>query len=124
MALEALAQAPENLPGGWRDEPDGVHEFRPLLDRKAGMEAQPGADLFHGTLAAGRAEWAAGAARATGIGRVALGGGCFLNRVLTGLVAAGLMARGLEPLAAGRLSPGDGALAAGQAWVAALAENR
>ena len=49
---------------------------------------------------------------------VAFGGGCFLNALLSTLLRERLEARGLTVLAPQRLSPGDGAIAVGQAWVA------
>jgi hydrogenase maturation protein HypF len=51
-------------------------------------------------------------------GVVALGGGCFHNRILAVALGGRLRARGLAVLEAQRLSPGDAALALGQAWVA------
>jgi len=123
MALEARVDAPAILTDGWRIEPEGILDVRPLLARLAELDAVAGANLFHGTLAAGLVEWAGRAAQASGIGTIALGGGCFLNRVLTKLVTAGLMELGLTPLIARRLSPGDAGLAAGQAWVAARVDE-
>ena len=119
MMLESLAKAPEIMAGGWKIEGEAL-SFMPLLARLDGMEAVLGANLFHGTLAAGLAEFAALQAQKRGIGRVALSGGCFLNAVLTAQIERHLAARGLQPLKASRLSPGDGGLALGQVWVAAL----
>lgn len=119
MALEKLATALKVMDGGWRME-NGILDFHPLLSRlSACTDTAEGANLFHGTLVAALADWAAWAAEETGWRSVALGGGCFLNRVLTtGLVEA-LTARGLKALTARALSPGDAGLAVGQAWIAA-----
>ena len=119
MALEALADAPEVMPGGWRIA-DGMLDLAPLLDRLSRMEARAGANLFHGTLAAALADWLRCAARDTGLRTVALGGGVFLNRVLTGALCARLSEAGLTFLCPERLPAGDGGLAFGQAVAAAL----
>ncbi len=123
MALEAMVSAPRVLDGGWRRE-EGVLDLLPLLERLTAMDAAAGADLFHGTLVAALADWVEWGARAAGTGTVCLGGGCFYNRVLTGGLTAELARRGLEPLTAARLPPGDPAVSFGQAWVAALAVER
>jgi Hydrogenase maturation factor len=82
-----------------------------------------GADLFHGTLVAGFAQWCARAAAETGIRTVTLGGGCFFNKVLTAGLAAALQDRGLTALTALKASPGDPGLSLGQAWIAAQVES-
>ncbi|MFA6021353.1 MAG: hydrogenase maturation protein HypF [Rhodospirillales bacterium] len=122
MALEKLADHPDVMAGGWTIEGD-VLSFLPLLDQLDGLEAAVGANLFHGTLAAGLAEFAGGAAKRHRLAQVALSGGCFLNAVLTREVERHLVRQGLQVLTARRLSPGDGGLALGQAWVAARFGN-
>ena len=119
MALEALADSPRVMADGWR-RTEGVLDFAPLLARLSACgDAAEGANLFHGTLVAALAEWCAWAAAETGWRVVALGGGCFFNRVLTAGLVAALTARGLRPLVAAKVSPGDSGLSLGQAWVAA-----
>jgi hydrogenase maturation protein HypF len=49
---------------------------------------------------------------------VALGGGCFFNRILTQRIVLQLESAGLNVLQAKSLSCGDAGLALGQAWVA------
>lgn len=121
-ALEALVTVPEIVEGGWTIE-GGVLDFLPLLARLAACtDPVRGANLFHGTLAAGLAEWAVAAAHATGIGTVVLGGGCFLNRVLADGLTRKLAGAGLRPLVPVRLPPGDQALSFGQAWIALQTE--
>lgn len=104
----------------------GVIDLRALFSRLFALadEGDPaaiahGAALFHVTLSDALAEWATQAARRFDIGTVALGGGCFFNRILTGRVRAGLEARGLQVRVPQAVSCGDAGLALGQAWVAA-----
>ncbi|EME68635.1 hydrogenase maturation protein hypF1 [Paramagnetospirillum caucaseum] len=120
MALEALVTRPEVLPTGWILQ-DGVLDLLPLLACLAHC-ADPvrGANLFHGTLVEAMAQWIAEVAGTAGTPYVTLGGGCFLNRVLTAGLVEKLMAMGLRPLTAAKVSPGDAGLSLGQAWVAAL----
>lgn len=121
--LEALVSRPHIAAGGARHGDDGVLDLLPLIALLArpGLDRVSGAELFHGTLAAALADWAAAAARRYGLSRIALGGGCFLNRVLTSAVAAELRAHGIEPLIARAVPPNDGALSLGQAFIAAHA---
>jgi len=120
MELEALVKQPRVLPDGWSIA-SGVLDLTPLLRVLAERNSDPvaGAELFHGTLAAAIADWVAAAARRTGVRHVALGGGCFLNRVLTDTLPALLCAGGFVPLVARALPPNDGGLSLGQAWIAA-----
>lgn len=133
ILFEALAAgfgAVEPMAGGYAIEDaliDGVAveggmlNLLPLLARLAGMRAGAagqGAALFHATLAAALADWVARAASAQGIENIALGGGCFHNRILSAALRARLEARGLRVFEAARLPPGDGGLSLGQAWVA------
>ena len=122
MALEAMVSEPEADPAGWRIEA-GVLDLSPLLDRLSGLPAARGADLFHGTLAAALAAWVAGAAQATGVRRVALAGGCFLNRVLSWDLVSRLELSRLEVLQPRDLRPGDTAISLGQAYATALAKG-
>ena len=117
--LEALVRLPRALAGGYRIA-GGVLDFRPLLAAlcEPGLPPREGAELFHGTLAAGLADWIAGVAEARGDRRVALGGGCMLNCVLTESLCDRLRARGLVPLLARAVPPNDGGLSLGQAFVA------
>jgi hydrogenase maturation protein HypF len=120
MALEKMVTSPRIMADGWTLD-SGVLDLLPLLERLGTMAAAEGADLFHGTLIAAFADWAEDAARQTGVRIVGLGGGCFFNRVLTAGLVAELERRGLRPLTARQVSPGDPGLSLGQAWIAAQA---
>ncbi|GAB4287627.1 MAG: carbamoyltransferase HypF [Roseovarius sp.] len=118
MALEATAQGrAEILTGGWRLA-GGVLDLAPLMARLAEIrDPARGAALFHGTLAAALAELVA-ARLPAGETRVALAGGCAVNRLLTETLAARLAGRGIALILPRHAPPGDGGLALGQALVA------
>jgi hydrogenase maturation protein HypF len=122
MLLEGLAErhgAVAPLADGWRIDPDGTLDLRPLLAALADCrDAAFGAGLFHATLAEALAEWAAQAAGRQGVDTVAAAGGCLLNAILSHGLDRRLAARGLRLLQARRLPPNDGGLSLGQAWVA------
>jgi hydrogenase maturation protein HypF len=91
----------------------------PLLGTLADCtDAAYGAALFHATLADGLCAWVRRAARRSGIAHVALGGGCFLNNILTQSLTDSLPAYGLNVLTARQLPPNDGAISFGQASIA------
>jgi len=122
MLLESLAQAhgpAAALGAGYRARADGTLELLPLLDRLAAeRDAARGAAVFHATVIAALAEWVLAAAHASGLRTVALGGGCFMNGILSTGLRRELAAGGLRVLEARQLPPNDGGLALGQAWVA------
>ena len=117
MRLEALARTPCVLAGGWRLD-GAVLDLLPLLDALRSCTAEHGAGLFHATLAAGIVAWSVAVAGREGLDIVALGGGCFVNRVLAEAVAGGLRRAGLRPLLPSLAPAGDGGLSLGQAWIA------
>jgi hydrogenase maturation protein HypF len=122
MLLEGLAaahgsQAP--LTGGWVLTADGGLSLMPLMAALADIgDAARGAVLFQDTLAAALTEWVSAAAEREKIDTVALGGGCFLNRLLAEDVHHRLVAAGLNVLEARQVPPNDGGLSLGQAWIA------
>ncbi|GAB4170963.1 MAG: carbamoyltransferase HypF [Rhodocyclaceae bacterium] len=124
MLYEGLAAGHgevDPLEGGFVLREDGTLDFLPLLARLAEeRDARLAAALFHATLAEGFADWVAAASRSSGIRRVALGGGCFLNRILSRRLRERLETQGLEVLEARQAPPNDGGLSLGQAWVGVL----
>jgi hydrogenase maturation protein HypF len=121
MQLESLATPHARLPpypDAWTLTDTGL-DLGPLLEQLADADAvAPAAARFHATLAEALATWLGEAARQHGIGRVALAGGCLLNRILARDLSARLAARGLDVLEARQAPPNDGGLALGQAWIA------
>jgi hydrogenase maturation protein HypF len=129
MLLEGLAAAHGPvvpLAGGWALGADGTLSLMPLMaalaDMGEGGDAGRGAALFQDTLAAALAEWVVVVAEREKMDTVALGGGCFLNRLLAADLARRLSATGLSVLMARQVPPNDGGLSLGQAWIALQTE--
>lgn len=122
MLLEGLAQRHgpvQPYRGGYTLEGDGNLSLLPLLERLADTpDAAFGAALFHATFAEGIAAWVRRAAGRLGLTDVVLGGGCFLNQILSQALRRSLQIGGLRVYEARQLPPNDGGLSLGQAWVA------
>jgi hydrogenase maturation protein HypF len=122
MLLEGLAERHgevEPLANAYVLAADGTLDFLPLLAVLADMpDPAFGAALFHATLAQGLAAWVTQAAAHGGVKIIALGGGCFLNAILSRNLHDALTGAGLTVLAAHQVPPNDGGLSLGQAWVA------
>jgi hydrogenase maturation protein HypF len=91
-----------------------VAETRWLLS--GGTAKSNVAARFHNALARGCLE----VARAVGRETVVLSGGCFLNQLLSERAQSLLAGAGFRVLTHRHVSPGDGGLAVGQLWAAAL----
>ncbi|MHB1534851.1 MAG: carbamoyltransferase HypF [Acidimicrobiales bacterium] len=130
IELEALAAAVR--PGSAESYPVEIAESgkqlildpSPLVsavidDLGHGREAAQVAAAFHEGVAAATVEAATRLAAGRGLHTVALSGGVFQNARLSGLVEAGLVARGLEVLVHRQVPPNDGGISIGQAAVAA-----
>jgi hydrogenase maturation protein HypF len=89
----------------------------PLLNMLLSCDPTEGANLFHGTLAAALVAWVEQAALQHGLEKILLSGGCFLNRVLSDAVIAGLKKKKLMPLYPRFYPPNDSGLSLGQAWL-------
>lgn len=112
------------LGGDWeRREPVRISAaplWRGLLqDLEKGTSSARIAARFHGSIAAAFVEAAQRARTATGLGQVALSGGCMHNRRLARLLRIGLEREGFEVFQHRNVSPGDGGLSYGQVVVAA-----
>jgi hydrogenase maturation protein HypF len=122
ILLQGLAEAhgpAAERQGGYRIGADGTLDLLPLLVYLAGQEdAGYGAAVFHSTLASALAAWVCAASNRTGVRSIALGGGCFMNRILAANLRERLEAAGLAVFEARQAPPGDGGLALGQVAVA------
>ena len=118
MQLESLVKTPQILDDGFKISA-GRLDFLPLLAHLAqpGIGLNLGADLFHGTIAAGLAQWIGEAAQSQNLTIVALAGGCMVNRVLADLLESMLSRRGLNVLVPAQVPAGDGGLSLGQAFM-------
>lgn len=132
MALEQAAarwlqtNRVEVRPEDWCITQDGQIDLRPLFASwltqstpRTAAEVDEAAARFHLTLADALVSHTARAAKTRGIKDVALGGGCFFNRILTQRITSTLAREDLNVLQTQQLSCGDAGLALGQAWVAA-----
>ncbi|MDR3725688.1 MAG: carbamoyltransferase HypF [Terracidiphilus sp.] len=90
-----------------------------IEDLRVGVSTPRIAARFHAAVAAGFVQAAVLARVATGIGQVAMSGGCMHNRRLARILRMGLQAEGFEVFQHAQVSPGDGGLSYGQAAVAA-----
>jgi len=124
MILEGLVRRPSILAGGYRLADGGrTLDLLPTLAALARDDVDPrfGAELFHGTLAAGLIAWVEAARAALDLPPVvALSGGCLANRVLAELLVDGLALRGVRALLPRALPPNDGGLSLGQALLGGL----
>jgi hydrogenase maturation protein HypF len=94
--------------------------FRMLADRQV-VELHPSAWAMaaHQAIARAALEMVAFAAAREGVSVVALSGGVFMNRILTGLLMSLLEDKGIKVLCHRQTPPGDGCIALGQAVIAA-----
>jgi hydrogenase maturation protein HypF len=114
MRLEALVGALPAAPPLWRIE-DGRLDLIPLLASLIGENPREAATRFHAGLVDALAAWIGASAAQGGFSRVALGGGCLMNRVLSDGLCAALRAKGLEVAFPRALPANDGGLSFGQA---------
>lgn len=116
--LESLVTTPTVLPHGWCFD-NNQFSLLPTFNEMLKLNPISGANIFHGTLIAGLAEWLLSWSKRTGIKVILLSGGCFLNQVLSEGLYQQLTQHGLRVYLPQRLPANDGGLSLGQAWIAA-----
>jgi hydrogenase maturation protein HypF len=125
MLLESLVSKPKVLDSGWQIK-NGELGFDPMFkylvelrrDQTPEDIPQIGANIFHGTLAAGLSDLAGKVAEDTSVRKIVLSGGCILNQVLVEELCRNLIKIGLTPFVPRLLPPNDGGISLGQAWIA------
>ena len=119
MLLESMADPSEEGSYSWTIQ-KGVVDLRPAVREMQNdvSNARLRAARFHNSLADAMASAAVASASAHGL-PVVLGGGCFANALLLRRVLYRIEEAGLRALVGRRLPAGDGAVAPGQAVVAA-----
>ncbi len=125
MELETCAEGAyagaHVLPFETRQQGDAVvldlsGTIREIVERTAaGASREQLAGAFHATLVEAIGRMVKEIGDKTGIGRVALSGGCFQNRILLGEVLGRLETMGFEVLIHRRVPTNDGGIALGQA---------
>ncbi|RUR28563.1 carbamoyltransferase HypF [Legionella qingyii] len=118
MHLESLVTQVQIISNGWQIKEncfDMMHTLELLANCPAPIT---GANLFHGTLIAGLAEWLKKTCRERKIDMIVLSGGCFLNQILTEGLTAVLNESGITSFLPRALPPNDGGISLGQAWIA------
>ncbi|MFV0819557.1 carbamoyltransferase HypF [Tatlockia micdadei] len=116
MQLESLVTSPEVFASGWTFTQEQFN-FLPTMLQLLQMKPKEGANLFHGTLIAGLADWILFYAKKTSINLVLLSGGCFLNQVLTEGLTKQLENHGLKVYLPQQLPANDGGISLGQVWI-------
>lgn len=117
MQLESLVTLCDYLPNGWSID-NHTFNMLPTLAYLTNVDPVTGANLFHGTLILGLAEWLSQFAQKTSTRIVLLSGGCFLNKILVEGLLKALKNLDLEPVIARQLPSNDGGISLGQAWLA------
>jgi hydrogenase maturation protein HypF len=120
MQLESLVTQVQVLPNGWQIKDTHFDMFPTLALLSDLKDPIAGANLFHGTLIAGLAEWLKDQCRERRIDMVVLSGGCFLNQILAEGLTKALSESGIKPLLPRDLPPNDGGLSLGQAWITGI----
>ncbi len=118
MRLESSVTQLQTLPNGWRIK-ESCFDMMPTLELLADCpDPITGANLFHGTLIVGLAAWIKRVCRERKIDMIVLGGGCFLNQILTEGLTTTLSESGITSFLPRALPPNDGGISLGQAWIA------
>lgn len=126
ISLQQLAEKEgrkKALTNGYRINAGNQLDFTPLLSALAdypdvAKNVAHASAVFHATLSSGLAEWVRQESYRTGIVRLALGGGCFHNEILTQGIVDKLSDNPMHFFKPQKVLPDDSSIALGQAWVA------
>jgi len=124
-ARDEAAPYPFGITDAAGDEAGWVIDTRPLVrevvaDAEAGTLSAEISSRFHAAVAEMLLASARRARRETGLERVALSGGCFANALVVDRLVPALESEGFQVYAHRNVPPGDGGVALGQAYVAAV----
>lgn len=119
--LESMVTTPTVFPDGWHIDNDQF-SLLPTFNYLLKLDPISGANIFHGTLIAGLAEWLKTWSKRTDIKIILLSGGCFLNQVLSKGLYQQLTQHDLKVYLPHQLPPNDGGLSLGQAWIAGCSD--
>jgi len=116
--LESFVTQPEVLTNGW-NLCEKYFDMSPTLDFLINTtNKQLGANIFHGTLNSGLTSWIKLKAKESNIDKIALSGGCFLNKILMEGLFNELTKNNLKVFTPKNLPANDGGVSLGQAWIA------
>jgi len=119
MMLESLVTKPQVMHNGWKIQNDQL-DFLPLLEQLINCDPEHGANLFHGTLIAALSQWLKQTALQYEVDTILLGGGCFLNKILSTGLIENLISENFNVKIGQQAPINDGGLSLGQAWIAGL----
>ncbi len=107
--LESLVTKPTVFTNGWHVVNDQF-SMLPMFNALLNADPVSGANLFHGTLIAGLADWLLSVAKRVSSQIIILSGGCLLNKVLAEGLSQQLTDYGLSVYLPQHLPPNDGGL--------------
>lgn len=118
MKLESLVSKLEILSEGWAIK-NGQFNMYATFKHLLHCDLVTGANIFHGTLVTGLANWIKQTCQQWRTNKIVFGGGCFLNKILLQGLIETLQIKNNRVYFSEQVPPNDGGLSLGQAWIAA-----